>query len=56
MDIAGLTDMARKESITKEAIFQAAFELLKEEGIEQVTARKLAADRKSTRLNSSHIH
>ena len=25
MDIAGLTDMARKESITKEAIFQAAF-------------------------------
>lgn len=43
MDIAGLTDMARKESITKEAIFQAAFELLKEEGIEQVTARKLAA-------------
>ena len=35
--------MARKELITKEAIVNAAFELLQEEGIEQVTARKLAA-------------
>lgn len=35
--------MARKESITKEAIMQAAFEILQEEGISQVTARKLAA-------------
>jgi len=35
--------MARKESITKEAIVQAAFEMLREEGIQQVTARKLAA-------------
>lgn len=34
--------MARKETITKEVIFQAAFSLLEEEGIEQVTARKLA--------------
>lgn len=35
--------MARKETITKEDIIQAAFEILQEEGIEQVTARKLAA-------------
>ena len=35
--------MARKETITKEDIMQAAFEILQEEGIEQVTARKLAA-------------
>ncbi|MBQ9927594.1 MAG: TetR/AcrR family transcriptional regulator [Lachnospiraceae bacterium] len=35
--------MARKESITKEDILNAAFELLQEEGAEQVTARKLAA-------------
>ena len=35
--------MARKESITKDAIMQAAFEILQEEGIGQVTARKLAA-------------
>lgn len=35
--------MARKESITREKIIQAAFDLLQEEGIGQVTARKLAA-------------
>ncbi|MBD5476286.1 MAG: TetR/AcrR family transcriptional regulator [Lachnospiraceae bacterium] len=35
--------MARKESITKDDIVNAAFEILQEEGIEQVTARKLAA-------------
>lgn len=35
--------MARKETITKNDIIQAAFELLQEEGVEQVTARKLAA-------------
>ena len=35
--------MARKESITKEDIMNAAFAILQEEGIEQVTARKLAA-------------
>ena len=35
--------MARKETITKEVIFQAAFTILQEEGIDQVTARKLAA-------------
>lgn len=34
--------MARKETITKEAIMQAAFDILQEEGIEQVSARKLA--------------
>lgn len=35
--------MARKETITKEDIIGAAFAMLEEEGIEQVTARKLAA-------------
>ncbi len=35
--------MARKETITKEDITSAAFAILQEEGIEQVTARKLAA-------------
>lgn len=35
--------MARKESITKEDILTAAFTILQEEGITQVTARKLAA-------------
>ena len=35
--------MARKESITKNDIINAAFAILQEEGIEQVTARKLAA-------------
>ena len=35
--------MPRKESITKQMIFDAAFSLLKEEGKEEVTARKLAA-------------
>ncbi len=35
--------MARKETITKEDIVNAAFAILQEEGIEQVTARKLAA-------------
>lgn len=34
--------MARKESITKEMLLTAAFELLQEEGAEEVTARKLA--------------
>lgn len=35
--------MARKESITQEAILEAAFMMAREEGIEAVTARKLAA-------------
>lgn len=35
--------MARKESVTKSDILDAAFSILQEEGIEQVTARKLAA-------------
>lgn len=35
--------MARKESITKSDIVNAAFAILQEEGIGQVTARKLAA-------------
>lgn len=35
--------MARKESVTKSDILEAAFSILQEEGIEQVTARKLAA-------------
>lgn len=34
--------MARKESITKEMLLEAAFELVKDEGIENLTARKLA--------------
>lgn len=34
--------MPRKESITKEEIAQAAFELARKEGAEEVTARKLA--------------
>lgn len=35
--------MARKETITKNDILEAAFSILREEGAEQVTARKLAA-------------
>lgn len=35
--------MARKETVTKQMILQNAFLLAKEEGIESVTARKLAA-------------
>lgn len=35
--------MARKESVTKNMILEAAFDLAKTEGIENVTARKLAA-------------
>ncbi len=35
--------MARKESITRDDLLTAAFTLLQEEGIGQVTARKLAA-------------
>lgn len=35
--------MARKESVTKEMILQSAFSLAREEGIGNVTARKLAA-------------
>lgn len=34
--------MARKEQITKDKILEAAFDLAREEGIENVTARKLA--------------
>lgn len=34
--------MARKETITKKMIVEGAFDLLKEQGIENVTARKLA--------------
>ncbi|MBR3806876.1 MAG: TetR/AcrR family transcriptional regulator [Lachnospiraceae bacterium] len=35
--------MARKESITKNMLLDAAFQLVKDEGIESLTARKLAA-------------
>ena len=35
--------MARKESVTKDMILETALTLAKEEGIENVTARKLAA-------------
>lgn len=35
--------MARKETITKNDILEAAFQMLREEGVGQVTARKLAA-------------
>lgn len=35
--------MARKESVTKQDILNSAFEMAATEGIEQVTARKLAA-------------
>lgn len=35
--------MARKESITKDQLLEVAFELVKDEGIENLTARKLAA-------------
>ena len=35
--------MARKEQISKQMILDGAFELLKEEGVEMLTARKLAA-------------
>ena len=35
--------MARKESITKTMLLDAAFQLVKDEGIESLTARKLAA-------------
>ena len=34
--------MARKETITKTYLFETAFQMLKEEGIENITARKLA--------------
>lgn len=34
--------MARKETITKDYLFNTAFEMLREEGIENITARKLA--------------
>lgn len=48
--------MARKETITKEDIMQAAFEILQEEGIEQVTARKLAAKANcSTQIGRAHV-
>ncbi|HAG70419.1 MAG TPA: TetR/AcrR family transcriptional regulator [Lachnospiraceae bacterium] len=35
--------MARKEQVTKQVILKGAFELLREQGIESVTARKLAS-------------
>lgn len=35
--------MAKKETISRDALIQAAFSILREEGIGQVTARKLAA-------------
>ena len=35
--------MARKESITKDMLIDVAFELVKEEGSENLTARKLAS-------------
>lgn len=34
--------MARKETITREFLFEAAFQMLREEGMENITARKLA--------------
>lgn len=43
MNRKGGGPMARKESVTKNDILEAAFSILQEEGIEQVTARKLAA-------------
>ncbi|MDE6815827.1 MAG: TetR/AcrR family transcriptional regulator [Lachnospiraceae bacterium] len=39
----GTGKMARRESVTRDVIIDAAFSILREEGIEQVTARKLAA-------------
>lgn len=36
--------MARKETVTKKILLDAAYEMLSREGIEQVTARKLAAE------------
>lgn len=36
-------NMARKETISKEYLFDTAFQMLREEGIENITARKLAA-------------
>ena len=38
----GTGKMARRESVTRDVIIDAAFSILREEGIEQVTARKLA--------------
>lgn len=35
--------MARKETITRDYLFDTAFEMLRQEGIENITARKLAA-------------
>ena len=35
--------MARKETITKDYLFETAFQMLRDEGIENITARKLAA-------------
>ena len=35
--------MARKETITRNYLFDTAFGMLREEGIENITARKLAA-------------
>ena len=34
--------MARKESVTRKILSEGAFELLKEQGMEMLTARKLA--------------
>ncbi len=39
----GVSNMARKATVTKEMILDSAFALMREEGFEQVTARKLAA-------------
>ncbi|MGN1314158.1 MAG: TetR/AcrR family transcriptional regulator [Lachnospiraceae bacterium] len=35
--------MARKESVTRDYLFETAFQMLKEEGLDHITARKLAA-------------
>lgn len=43
MYFLGVKGMARKELVTKAMILEHAFELAREEGIENVTARKLAA-------------
>jgi hypothetical protein len=42
-DTRGVKHMARKESITKQDILNAAFEMARKEGLSQVSARNLAA-------------
>ena len=42
-----------KQRITKEMVVSAAFEIARNDGMEQVIVKNI--DRKSTRLNSSHM-